>query len=278
VLVAKDLGEEGISYVRRYLEANAALGKQLGRLLPETLDLEQGKAWAFVPDPLPDERTAELVDFETGGLFRRHGQAWRREVNAWVSTKAAARPHVLCAESGLANPTDRFVSDLGGRRFFCQDSVFECVELPTDEDVSDRFAGATWSPDIAILTPRPVRPPEDKVVVSPADLAALVGATLAFGNRGLGRRRRRVLGTERFFLAGALLPWATNDTRGATAPVETRGLALAIQAPKLHNGCPKRLPARDRARDNDAARDQTSSFCSIFLSRPRQDSNLRPTA
>ena len=55
------------------------------------------------------------------------------------------------------------------------------VSLPIDQDVSDRFAGATWSPDTAIVTPRPARPLEDKAAISLADLAALVGATFAFG-------------------------------------------------------------------------------------------------
>src|ERR1700729_2071837 len=56
VLVAKPMGGDGIAYVNRYLEANAAFGKQLGRLLLDKLALDQGSAWAFVPDPLPDDR------------------------------------------------------------------------------------------------------------------------------------------------------------------------------------------------------------------------------
>lgn len=181
MLVARDLGGEGISYVRKYLEANSAFGKQLGKLLLETLDLAQGRAWAFVPDPLPASRAADLVDFDTGGLFRRHGQAWRQEVNRWLAAKVDGRPHLLYAESSLARATDPFVADLAGWRFFCQDSVFECVELPTDEDVADRFGGATWSPDVAIVMPRPARAPEDRTVVSASELAAFAGTTAAFG-------------------------------------------------------------------------------------------------
>lgn len=104
------MGADGIAYLRRYLEANAAFGKQLGKVLLDNLDFSQGEAWAFVPDPIPDDRKVDLADFETGGLFRRLGQQWRQEVMGWISGKVGAEPHVLCVEDGLARPSDPFVA------------------------------------------------------------------------------------------------------------------------------------------------------------------------
>jgi hypothetical protein len=175
------MGGDGIAYVNRYLEANAAFGKQLGRLLLDRLALEQGSAWAFVPDPLPDDRKVDLADFETGGLLRRHGQQWRQKVMAWISGKVGTEPHVLFVEDGLARPSDPFVASLDGWRLFCQESVIECVELPTEEDISDRFSGATWNPDIAILIPSPSILPATRTSVSSDALADLVDTASTIG-------------------------------------------------------------------------------------------------
>lgn len=175
------MGADGIAYLRRYLEANAAFGKQLGKVLLDNLDFSQGEAWAFVPDPIPDDRKVDLADFETGGLFRRHGQQWRQEVMGWISGKVGAEPHVLCVEDGLARPSDPFVASLDGWRFFSQESVIECIELPTQEDVSDRFGGATWDPDIAILIPTPTTLPAKRTTVSSDALAALTGTATTVG-------------------------------------------------------------------------------------------------
>lgn len=183
MLVTKPLGRDGIAYVGRYLEANAAFGKQLGSLLLDRFALEQGSAWAFVPDPLPGDRKVNLADFETGGLFRGHGHQWRQEVMAWISGKVGTESHVLCVEDGLARPADPFLASLGGWRFFCEESVIECVTLPTEEDISDRFRGATWNPDVAILIPSPSILPAKRRSVSSEAFADLVATatTIAVG-------------------------------------------------------------------------------------------------
>lgn len=181
MLVVQDLGVAGASYVRRYLEANSGFGKQLGKLLLDRFDVALGSVWAFVPHPLPSERKAGVTDFEAGGLLLGKGERWREEVNAWVSRTVGAAPHFLVTEHALSRPTDPFVSKLEGWHFFCQDSVFDCFELPPNRDVARQLSGATWDPDVTILTPRPAFPPKDRAAVPPAALAALVEQSIAVG-------------------------------------------------------------------------------------------------
>ena len=111
VLVRRDLGPEGISYVTSYLQSNEEFGKQLGRLLLAAQRIEAGIAWAFVPSPMPARR-APLTDFETG------------------RTRLAARGHLVCAGPGLVGVARHGKRCIRLCRRRAPSSVRSCPEKP----------------------------------------------------------------------------------------------------------------------------------------------------
>ena len=173
MLVRHDLDLDGIAYVESYLAANGEFGKQLGPLLLASHDVRAGNVWAFLPAQLPVDRQAPLGDFETGGLMRRHDPAWRAEVRDWLQAKCQAGPLLLCAERALARPADPFVERLEEPLFFCGESVIAYRELPSEDIVDEWFAGATWNPDVAMLTVLPPSLPQDRGTISRTELAHL---------------------------------------------------------------------------------------------------------
>lgn len=179
VLVRHDFDLDGIAYVESYLTANREFGRQLGSLLLARHDIPTGNAWAFLPTELHVARRAPLADFAAGGLMPKHDPAWRAEVREWLHAKCAAGPLLLCVERAMARPTDPFVERLKGPVFFCGESVIDYREIPSDEIVDELVAGATWNPDVAILTQLPPRLPQDRGTLSRDELAHLAENAVA---------------------------------------------------------------------------------------------------
>lgn len=179
VLVRHDFELDGIAYVESYLAANGEFGKQLGPLLLASHDVHAGNVWAFVPTEPPAARQAPLSAFETGGLRPKLDPVWQSCVRGWLEAKCGAERLLLCAESALARPSDPFVQRLDRPVFFSGESVIDYRELPSDEIVDELFAGATWNPDVAILTALPQSVPLDRATVSRAELARLAENAVA---------------------------------------------------------------------------------------------------
>lgn len=179
MLVRHDFDRAGIAYVESYLAANGDFGKQLGPLLLASHAVEAGNVWAFLPTELPAARQAPLTDFAAGGLMPKHDPAWRAEVREWLQAKCEAGRLLLCAESALARPTDPFVERLERPVFFCGESVIDYRELPSEEIVDELFAGATWNPEVAMLTALPPHLPQDRGTISRAELAHLAENAVA---------------------------------------------------------------------------------------------------
>jgi hypothetical protein len=54
-----NLGERGMEYIRERLEG----GKTLAHLLLESIDLQQGRAWSYLPPNMP---ASEVMKFDEG--------------------------------------------------------------------------------------------------------------------------------------------------------------------------------------------------------------------
>lgn len=177
VLVRRDLGPEGISYVTSYLQSNEEFGKQLGRLLLAAQRIEAGIAWAFVPSPMP-ARGAPLTDFETGGLVSRREGTWSAQVQAWLASLATANGVFVCVEEGLHRPSDPVLRSLEQPAFFYGDSVFSFG--PPESDELPRLLGvATWSPSVSIVTDVPAKPLPDRDYIEQRELMQLAANAMA---------------------------------------------------------------------------------------------------
>ena len=178
VLVRQDLGSEGTSYVTAYLQANTEFGKQLGRLLLATHDIEAGTAWAFVPSPVPKARRAPLTDFETGGLVSRREGTWSAQLQGWWKSLGASKAGFVCVEGALERPSDPFLETFENPVFFCGESVFSYGPLDSDEP-PPWFGGATWNPNVAVVAAAPAKPPADRDYIEQRELMRLAADAAA---------------------------------------------------------------------------------------------------
>jgi hypothetical protein len=96
-----------------------------------------------------------------------------------ASGEMRAGPLLICAESAMARPTDPFVGLLERPVFFCGESVIDYREIPSEGIVDELIAGATWNPEVAILTPLPPRLPQDRGAISRGELADLAENAVA---------------------------------------------------------------------------------------------------
>jgi hypothetical protein len=179
VLVRRDLGSDGIAYVSSYLEASREFGRQLGPLLQASHDVDAGISWAFVPSPLPAARTAPLADFETGGLFSTRDPTWPKALLSWLDSVRGVDAHFVCVEGALERPSDPFLESLDQPVFFCGDSVFYYALLSPDEMPEWWFGGATWRPDVTVITPVPAKLPAHRDEIDQSDLAQLAANAVA---------------------------------------------------------------------------------------------------
>ncbi len=146
--------------MRSYLESNQAFGKKLGRLLVAHHDLDRGTAWAFVPGDSPmDRRTA----FEEGGLRPASEPDLEQRVGGWLlhqlrQPDAAAR--VLIVEGAHELRTDPWLENSPDDPVvFCGDDVyFYGTAESAPSDLVRWLGGATWRPDVGIVTDLPLAP------------------------------------------------------------------------------------------------------------------------
>ncbi|HEV3408110.1 MAG TPA: hypothetical protein VG079_05420 [Gaiellaceae bacterium] len=143
--------------MRSYLESNERFGKQLGRLLLAHHDLDRGTAWAFVPADSPlDRRTA----FEEGGLSPARAPSWQEHVVGWLLDQLrqpSATRRVLLVEGALERRSDASLPNRADHPIvFSGDAVYyyETAESSPD-DVERWLGGATWRPDVGIVTDAP---------------------------------------------------------------------------------------------------------------------------
>lgn len=194
-MVRHEFGPEGPAYLRSYLQSNEGFGKRLGRLLLERHEIESGTTWALVPaNATPDS----LVNFESG-IFPPAGPAEKVDVGYMVPVfdassndamrdaldgllaKPSARPSLLVVESALARRTDGW--DQPERQvFFCGDDVYDyALTKDPEAEVSWVPSGATWTPDVGIVTVLPAALGDiaDGDSVSPAALEEMAAAAVA---------------------------------------------------------------------------------------------------
>jgi hypothetical protein len=159
-LVRHEFGPEGTTYLRSYLESNERFGKQLGRLLLTHHDLDRGTVWAFVPADSPlDRRTA----FEEGGLSPARVPSWDERAVGWLLDQLrqpSATGRVLLVEGAVERRTDPWLQKWPDDPVvFCGDDVYfyETAQAPA-ADVERWLGGATWKPDVGIVTHLPHRP------------------------------------------------------------------------------------------------------------------------
>lgn len=185
MLVRRDFGPEGTTYVREYLDANHGFGKLLGRFLLASHDIDHGVAWAFSPARPPPERRAPLTDFETGGVFPKRDPAWAEQFNLWLNSARGktAAPWLLCVEGALERPSDPFLDSYPDwPLFFCGDSVYTYANADSPEsDVQRWLGGATWNPNVGIVTERSASlgPLTNRQLVSDAEIAELAARASA---------------------------------------------------------------------------------------------------
>ena len=200
--------------MRSYLEANGAFGKLLGPLLLAARDIDRGVVWAFAPDELPTERLTPLTDFEHGYVYPDPGRkSARRDSNdAWIreACNRVRGPWLLCVEHALAKPSDGWVARSDDAVFFCNDSVYlyETPETPS-AGASKRLGGATWDPQVGIITEMP-RSITNRQTFDEGALAALVAPGLGDRDRRLGRGGSHTLGaTARLgpMISARTAPW-----------------------------------------------------------------------
>ena len=192
VLVRRDLGPEGISYVTSYLQSNEEFGKQLGRLLLAAQRIEAGIAWAFVPSPMPARRSAP-------DRLRN----WR--------TRLAARGHLVCAGPGLVGVARHGKRCIRLCRRGAPSSVRSCPEKPGATGVLlrrqrvqlrsarvRRAATTAWGGNVEPLRKHRHRRACEATARSGLHRAARVDAACrqrhGRGNRRMGRRGTRDLG------------------------------------------------------------------------------------
>lgn len=195
-LIKHRFGREGAAYIRSYLESNERFGHRLGRLLLDHHDVECGVTWALVPTDVPPEK---LADFEEGifpsagppakvdvgymvPVFRASSNdAMRAALGALLATPNARRA-VLVVEAAYDRRTDDWDQRPERRVFFCGDDVYD-FELAQHQDAELTFVptGATWSPDVGIVTALPAQLESlaNGDSVSPAALAEMAGAATA---------------------------------------------------------------------------------------------------
>lgn len=192
-IVRHAFGPEGVAYLRVYLDRNEGFGKRLGHLL-SVRDLESGTTSAFVPASSSPEA---FGDFERGGLFSRASDSASADTSAfqtWLGDRLRNLPpstRLVCVEDALSRSTDLASQAPGGDpRFFCGDAVYRYARTPEDA-IRIVKPGATWTPDIALVTTLPDGLRElrsgqrvnDEVVSAMADaaIAVVVGAWDAEG-------------------------------------------------------------------------------------------------
>jgi hypothetical protein len=181
--------------VRSYLESNQRFGKRLGRLLLERYEIELGRTWALVPaNAAPDS----LVNFESSvfppagpgekvgvgymvAVFDASSNAAMQAALDGLLAKPRARPSLLVVESALDRRTDGW--DQPERQvFFCGDDVYDYA-LAEDPQAEVAWVprGATWTPDVGIVTalPAALQSIEDRDSVSPAVLEEMAAAAVA---------------------------------------------------------------------------------------------------
>jgi hypothetical protein len=179
VLERQDLGEEGRSYLASYLEANGRCGKQFGPLLIERYDIENGDLWAYVPSPVPIGRRAPLTDFESGGLYPRKDPEWPQRFGEWLRSLGRASASHFAIEGAYERPSNPFLQTYDEPAFFCGESVVFYSTL-SDSTPTPKLhpGGATWKPDISLVTRTPTTFPADRETVAPEALAQLVNGAL----------------------------------------------------------------------------------------------------
>lgn len=159
--VCHEFGPEGVAYLREYLDANDGFGKRLGRLLLNTRAFEAGTTSAFVPS---ESSLQQRVNFHHGGLFpgAGRGEPYRRSAveafEIWLRDlmgSPGSPPRLLCVEDSLGRRSDAMLDQPSERTlFFCGDAAYWYATRP--EGVAKiPIGGATWTPDIAIVTTLP---------------------------------------------------------------------------------------------------------------------------
>ncbi len=155
-MIRHEFGREAAAYLRSYFDKSVGFGKRLGKLLPRH-SIEAGTVSAFVPT---DIASARLVDFEKGGLFSSGVGRSAAEplVRGWLAGRLgipSLTPRLLCTEDALMRRSDSVIERLSGHDlFFCGDDVYWYATENSLEDAVLQ-AGATWRPDITMVTSLP---------------------------------------------------------------------------------------------------------------------------
>lgn len=186
-----DFGPEGSAYVLTYLRASGRLGPLLRQR-----DIESGATWALVPSASPPDQRA---DFAHGGLFPAPGPpipapqgvlapkfdpSSDPQITSALSrllSRSHATQRLLCVELAYARRTDPHVAACpSGQMFVCGDDVYAYATAANPmAPIARRLGGATWQPNVGIVTHLPHGLDLPLGVVDPEALEAMAGAATA---------------------------------------------------------------------------------------------------